>query len=79
MFESNKLIVLFLLKNGIINISEEIYDYMVNKIEPNGNRYCHFFYPELEKLKGEEKIKDIKEELLSFNPEIFENFEEVLD
>ena len=74
-FEDNKLLVLFLLKNGTISISESIYDYMVCKNESNGNRYCHFFYPELSKFKGEEKMKSIKEELLSLNPTAFEEYE----
>ena len=74
-FESNKLIVLFLLKNDIITISEDIYKYIVRIIESNGNRYFYFFYPELEKYKGEEEMKSIKEELLAQNPTIFEKFE----
>ena len=75
LFENNKLIVHFLLKNNIINISESIYNYIVNIIEPNGNRYCHFFYPELEQFKGEEEMKSIKEELLKQNPTAFNGFE----
>ena len=75
LFENNKLIVHFLLKNNIINISESIYNYIVNIIEPNGNRYCHFFYPELEQFKGEEEMKSIKEELLKQNPTAFNEFE----
>ncbi|KAK8857638.1 hypothetical protein M9Y10_016044 [Tritrichomonas musculus] len=63
-FESNKLIVLFLLKNGIIDFTETIYKELINNIEANGNRYCHFFYPELEKLKGAKAMKSIKEEIL---------------
>ena len=49
---------------------------MVNQTEPNGNSYCHFFYPELERFKGEEKMKEVKKDLLSLSPTIFENFEE---
>ena len=75
-FESNKLILHFLLTNDIICISENIYNYMVNETEPNGNCYCHFFYPELERFKGEEKMKEVKKDLLSLSPTIFENFEE---
>ena len=74
-FESNKLIVLFLLKNEFITISEKIYNEMIIKKEPNGNSYCHFFYPELEKFKGEEKMKNIKKDILSINPTAFEHFE----
>lgn len=74
-FENNKLIVYFLLKNDFITISEKIYNEMMVKIESNGNCYCHFFYPELEKFKGEEKMKDIKKNILSINPTSFEHFE----
>ncbi|KAK8881362.1 hypothetical protein M9Y10_004098 [Tritrichomonas musculus] len=74
-FESNKLIVLFLFKNDIITISEDIYEQIVSKIETNGNRYCHFFYPELKAYKGEEEMKSIKEELLAHDPTIFDEFE----
>lgn len=49
---------------------------MIDTIDPNGNHYCHFFYPELDKFKGEEKMKNIKNELLSLNPTAFEHFEE---
>ena len=74
-FESNKLIVLFLLKNGIIDFTETIYKELINNIEANGNRYCHFFYPELEKLKGAKAMKSIKDEILSIDPTAFDNFE----
>ena len=59
--------------------NEEIFyifenNYIVYKIESNGNRYCHFFYPELEQLKGEE-MKFIKEDILKHDPTAFEGFE----
>ena len=74
-FENNKLIIYFFFQNGIINISESIYHNM-NKFEPNGNRYCHFFYPELEQFIGEEEMKSTKKEILAHNPTAFEQFEE---
>ena len=75
-FAKNKLIVLLLLKNDIITITNRIYNRIINIVEPNGNRYCHFFYPELEKFKGEEEMKSIKEEILTINETAFENYEE---
>ena len=49
----NEKFVHFLLKEGIITISNEIYTEMIYKIKNNGKRYCHFFIPELEKFVGE--------------------------
>ncbi|KAK8839416.1 hypothetical protein M9Y10_031766, partial [Tritrichomonas musculus] len=75
-FENNKKIVLFLLQNELITISNEIYKEILNKIEKNGNRYWHFFIPELEKFIGEEKMAFIKSELLKKDPTFFTNYEE---
>ena len=49
-FESNKKLLLFLFKKGIITIDDTINHRLLSKIEPNGNSYCHFFYPEVKKL-----------------------------
>ena len=74
-FINNKLIVLFLLKAGIITITDSIFSVMMNKIDSNGNRYCHFFYPELENFAGEEKMEDVKKELLTKYPNIFDDYD----
>ena len=74
-FESNKLLVHFLLKKEIITISKTIYEEMMSKFESNGNRNCYFFYSELEKFSGKELMKNIKKELLEINENIFENYE----
>ena len=74
-FEGNKLLVHFLLANDIIRMTEKICEYMMNKCEPNGNRYCHFFYPELEHFLGEEKMKSVKKELLNKSENIFNNYD----
>ena len=76
LFETNKLLVLFLLKNDILTLTESICEEMVYKYETNGERYCHFFYPELEHFLGEEKIEYIKKELLNKSPKAFDNYEE---
>ena len=75
-FENNKKIVHFLIKKGIITISDEICQEIENKIENNGNRYWHFFIPELENFVGEEKMKFVKKELLEKDPTFFTNYEE---
>lgn len=49
---------------------------MMSKIESNGNRYCYFFYPELENFVGEEEMKEVKKELLQKDQNIFENYDE---
>ena len=75
-FESNKMIVLFLFEREIITIDAIIYDKMCSKYEGNGNCYSHFFYPEIKKFLGDEKAKNIGEELLSINSNIFDHFDE---
>ncbi|KAK8880877.1 hypothetical protein M9Y10_003575 [Tritrichomonas musculus] len=69
-FEDNKLILLFLFEKKILQFDLNIYNAINSKIG-----YCHFFYPEIEEFLGEEKSKDIKNELLSIDPYIFENFD----
>ena len=48
---------------------------MMNKYETNGNRYCHFFYPELVQFIGEKKMTSVKNELLNNSSNIFDNCE----
>ena len=74
-FEDNKLLVHFLLTKDIIRLTDKICEAMMNKQEPNGNRYCHFFYPELEQFLGEEKMKTVKNELLNKSSNIFDNYD----
>ena len=74
-FEDNKLLVHFLLSNDVIRMTDKICEVMMNKYEPNGNRYCHFFYPELEQFLGEEKMKTVKNELLNKSSNIFDNYD----
>ena len=47
----------------------------MNTIEPNGFRLCHFFIPEIEKFIGEEKMKEMKDELLSKDPNFFKDYD----
>ena len=75
-FQSNKIILLFLFKNKIITVDQDIYIELMSKNEGNGYRYCHFFYPEIKDFINEEKIKEIKDELISNDPNIFVDFEE---
>ena len=75
-FESNKIILLFLFENKILTVDDEIYNELISKIEKNGNRYCHFFYPEIKEFVGDEKSKNIENELLSINSNIFDCFNE---
>lgn len=59
-FESNKILLLFLLENGTIKISDTIYEVIINKIESNDLCFCYFFYPEIKNYVGKEEIIDIK-------------------
>ena len=74
-FEDNKLLVHFLLMNDVIRMTDKICEEMMSKQETNGNRYCHFFYPELEQFFGEEKMKYVKNELLNKSENVFDNYE----
>ncbi|KAK8854373.1 hypothetical protein M9Y10_016935 [Tritrichomonas musculus] len=56
-------------------MTDKICGEMMNKYELNGNRYCHFFYPELEQFLGEEKMKYVKNELLNKSENIFDNYD----
>ena len=76
LFENDKMILLFLFENNIVTITDQIYKEMIGKIESNCNRYWYFFYPEIEKFIGEEKMKDFKNEILSKYPNFFDNFDD---
>ena len=69
------MILLFLLENKIVILSEEIIFEMKDKIDPNGTRFCHFFYPEIKCFIGEESSKEIKEEILKIDSNAFDNFD----
>ena len=77
MFQNNKKILLYLFKNKIILIDDQIYTEIVSKTDKNGNRFCHFFYPEIKEFHDhEEIIENIKKDILLINPNIFDHFEE---
>ncbi|KAK8844186.1 hypothetical protein M9Y10_024391 [Tritrichomonas musculus] len=74
-FSSNKKILLFLIENKIITVDQNICIEIFNLNEPNGTRYCHFFFPEIKPFIKEETIKHIENELLSIDSNIFHNFD----
>ena len=47
-----------------------------DKDKDNGNSYCHFFSPKIVELLSKQRIQNIKEELLSKDPEILEYLNE---
>lgn len=75
-FESNKLILLFLFENKVITIDNDICHILMSKSEVNGNRHCHFFYPEIKEFVGEEKSQNILNDLLSIDSNILDHFNE---
>ncbi|KAK8872215.1 hypothetical protein M9Y10_007980 [Tritrichomonas musculus] len=74
-FESNKIILLFLFENKILTFDNNI-NKKISIIEANDNHYRHFFYPEIKGFNGEQQTEVIKNELLSINSNIFDRFEE---
>ncbi|KAK8896811.1 hypothetical protein M9Y10_014732 [Tritrichomonas musculus] len=75
-FKSNKLILLYLFEKEIIVIDGIIAQEIYKTVETNGNRYCHFFYPEIKKFLKEYQIQCIENELLSKDPNFFDYFDE---
>ncbi|KAK8898107.1 hypothetical protein M9Y10_000376 [Tritrichomonas musculus] len=69
-FESNKLILLFLLKNQFI-VVDDLYNQYKNVAD-----MCHFFFPEIKQKLDDQKAQQIEEELLEKDSNIFDNFEE---
>lgn len=76
LFLENKLILLFLFKNNIVKMDKYIFDTIFDKREANGNKYRHFFYPELKLFNDDNKNKIIEREFSQFDPQIKDNFEE---
>ena len=74
-FQSNKIILLFLIETKVLTIDEKIYHEIMNKQELNGLQYFHFFIPEMKEFIGEENFKDIETEIISQNPHIYDNYE----
>ena len=54
-FKSNKLIILYLIKNQIIKLDEQIIDKINKDIS-----YCYFFYPEISQFLKEEEKEEVK-------------------
>ena len=69
LFRKDKKILLYLFKNNIIKANKELFNTMYS----NGKSYCYFFYPEIKEFDDGDEIKN---ELLSIDPNIFDQFEE---
>ncbi|KAK8847762.1 hypothetical protein M9Y10_018792 [Tritrichomonas musculus] len=74
-FQSNKLILLYLLENKMITVDDDIFKELLQISEVNGNRYCHFFYTEIKNFADEELKENIENYLLSKDSKIFSCFE----
>ena len=75
-FEKDKRILLYLLSQQLLTIDTSLQKIILTKLDSNGTKYCHFFYPEIKSLVSERLRKKIENELLSIDSQIFENFEE---
>ena len=76
LFKSNKLILLYLFEKEIIVIDDIISQEIYKTVEKNGNRYCHFFYPEIKKFLKENQIQNIENDPLFKEPNFFDFFDE---
>ena len=77
LFAENKRILLLLIENRILNLDEEVISYLKTKIDINGTKFCHFFYPEIKKIEqNQEFTQQIEKELIEMDEKIFINFEE---
>lgn len=74
-FERNKLLILILIKNDILNFDESINQIIMQKFDENDPQFCHFFLPEIEKYNDKEKIDRIKNELLKIDPDVLDEGE----
>ena len=75
-FIKNKAVILFLFDNKMITVDETINDLILNTVEPNGTKFCYFFYPEIKPINSTEKMESIEKELLKIDPDIFTTYEE---
>ena len=70
-FKSNKLIILYFIKNQIIEIDD-----LISKEIIKDKAYCQFFYTETASFMKEEEKEEIRKEMLANDSNIFEEFEE---
>ena len=71
--KSNKWVVLFLIKNQIINIDEEIAQKIIRENEGTNENYYLFFYPEIKNFLSKEKQVEAKCNINEKNMDEFEN------
>lgn len=73
-FKKNKLIILYLLKNQILEIEEPIFDRIKYQ-----KTYLRFFYPEIKLFLSEEEQSATEKEMKLTNENVFEKFERKRD
>ena len=76
-FESNKRLLLFLIKEEILTLDKKITTLIINKNEPNGIFYSNYFIPELKKFNQADKNLNIQDNYLEFynnDPEKYEEY-----
>lgn len=75
LFESNKLLILYLIEQQIIKVDKNIVYRMYFRSQKTKTKYHYFFYPEIEPYSKIEELKNIKQELLDEDPNILINFD----
>ena len=66
-FEDNKLIILILLENKIIQINSDLLNIILHKNELNGTKYAHFFIPEIRDFYNSENNKENLNDILNID------------
>ena len=74
LFKKNKRALLFLINQKFIILDQSIINYIIEKIDKNGTRYRHYFYPELKPLINQD-LRNFIENEFTF-PEDMDKFEE---
>ncbi|KAK8898266.1 hypothetical protein M9Y10_000544 [Tritrichomonas musculus] len=75
-FSSNKLLLLYLIKENIIKIDAFMIIDLYQRTEPNGTRYLPYFLPEIKEKLNEKPIKNIEFDFSDFESIVQDNYEE---
>ena len=75
-FKSNKRILLFLFEHKIIEIDQSILDFILNSKKEKYQSYKFYFFNEIKEKISTEMKKYLEDELIAYDPNVFNNFHE---